>query len=352
MKLKLFFISLFVPTLFVNAQNVGIGTGRPLQKLHVEGATFLNGNVGIGYSNSNVPLSFAPLLGKKITLYPGATGDVGFAVQGNLLQIYSDNPNADIAFGYDQAGVLTERMRIKADGSVSIGVVNPNASALLDISSNNKGFLPPRMTLLQRNAIDAPANGLILHCTDCTPAGPYSYNGSSWVSLTTSTPTYTVGQAAQGGIVFWVDETGQHGLVAAITDQTTNDGIRWNNGVNVPTKAMRIHYYGGAENTERITESQGAGTYAATLCAEYGGGGYGDWYLPSVQELYLMYTLRNTIGNFNVSGAAPTNSIYWSSTEFQSFGDYTFAWHVVFTNGLQYTTNRSFVARVRAVRRF
>ena len=59
------------------------------------------GRVGIGYSNPNAPLGFAPATGKKITLYPGASGDVGFGVQGNLLQIYSDNPFADIAFGYE-----------------------------------------------------------------------------------------------------------------------------------------------------------------------------------------------------------------------------------------------------------
>ncbi len=81
-----------------------------------------NGNVGIGVLNPNVPLGFAAALGKKITLYPGATGDVGMAVQGNLFQIYSDNPNADIAFGYDQGGVMTERMRITGSGNVGIGM--------------------------------------------------------------------------------------------------------------------------------------------------------------------------------------------------------------------------------------
>ena len=94
----------------------------------------INSRVGIGNTTPNAPLSFPAYLGKKITLYPGVSGDVGMSVQGNLLQIYSDNPNADIALGYDQAGVFTERFRVKANGAL---VVNGNPGTAGQVLQSN-----------------------------------------------------------------------------------------------------------------------------------------------------------------------------------------------------------------------
>lgn len=61
-----------------------------------------NGNVGIGISNPGNPLSFPAVLGKKISLYPGATGDVGMAVEGNDFRLYTDNNLAKVSIGYSQ----------------------------------------------------------------------------------------------------------------------------------------------------------------------------------------------------------------------------------------------------------
>lgn len=66
------------------------------------------------------PLVFKQRLGKKITLYPGQTGDVGLSVAGNLLQIYSDHANADVAIGYDQSGTFNEKFRVKASGALAV----------------------------------------------------------------------------------------------------------------------------------------------------------------------------------------------------------------------------------------
>lgn len=68
---------------------------------------------------------------------------------------------------------------------VGIGTTTPDNSSLLDITDTSKGFLIPRMTLLQRNAIVAPAAGLLIYQTDNT-TGFYYFDGVIWVSLTGS----------------------------------------------------------------------------------------------------------------------------------------------------------------------
>lgn len=66
-----------------------------------------------------------------------------------------------------------------------IGTTNPHPSAKLDITSTNKGFLPPRMTSAQRAAISSPTAGLMVYQTDGT-AGLYYYGGSSWIYIINS----------------------------------------------------------------------------------------------------------------------------------------------------------------------
>lgn len=68
-------------------------------------------------------------------------------------------------------------------GALSIGVTTANASALLQVDSTTKGFLPPRMTAAQRTAIATPAEGLVVFQTDGT-VGLYLYASAAWHSMT------------------------------------------------------------------------------------------------------------------------------------------------------------------------
>lgn len=77
--------------------------------------------------------------------------------------------------------------------SVGFGTTHPNTTAKVDITSTTQGFLPPRMTYAQRNAIVSPAQGLMVYCTDCGTNGqPQYYNGAAWRSMDGGTPTNPV----------------------------------------------------------------------------------------------------------------------------------------------------------------
>lgn len=66
-----------------------------------------------------------------------------------------------------------------------IGTNSPDASAVLDLTSTNRGFLPPRMTYAQMTAIVSPTAGLTVYCTDCEPVGVHYYDGSYFLHTQT-----------------------------------------------------------------------------------------------------------------------------------------------------------------------
>lgn len=83
---------------------------------------------------------------------------------------------------------LLERARISPSGNLLVGTTTDNASAIVNVSSTTKGFLPPRMTGAQAELISSPAEGLMIYSTDGTGAtitskGWWGYNGSTWVKL-------------------------------------------------------------------------------------------------------------------------------------------------------------------------
>ena len=169
--------------------------------------------------------------------------------------------------------------------------------------------------------------------------------------------TYSIGDFAHGGIVFWIDETGQHGLVCAKEDQSAE--VRWYAGTYGNTQAKGDGIYSGKANTAIIIAAQVAigddgNTYAARICNELqiteGGITYGDWYLPSKYELNLMYSKKaeiNTTASAN-SGSDFASAYYWSSTEYGS----SLAWVQNFINGNQYVLYKANTNSVRAVRAF
>lgn len=83
-----------------------------------------------------------------------------------------------VAILFYSSNINAQNVAINDDGSL------PDASAMLDVSSLEKGFLPPRMRTNMRTAIPSPATGLMVYDTDTES---YWYRGvSSWIELTNS----------------------------------------------------------------------------------------------------------------------------------------------------------------------
>ena len=77
--------------------------------------------------------------------------------------------------------ILFFALKINAQIGISANGAMPAESAMLDISSTSKGFLPPRLTIAQRNSITNPAVGLVIFCTDCDEL--QLYNGTTWKAM-------------------------------------------------------------------------------------------------------------------------------------------------------------------------
>ena len=150
---------------------------------------------------------------------------------------------------------------------VGIGTTDPNGSAALDITSTTKGLLPPRMTTDERDLITSAAKGLIVFNTTLNTLQINEGDAATanWVSLS-SADTHAIGDSFGGGIVFFVYDGGQHGLIAATTDQSAS--IRWYGGSYTNTRARADGIGAGLNNTAIIIANQGpvdGNAFAATV---------------------------------------------------------------------------------------
>ena len=114
-----------------------------------------------------------------------------------------------------------------------------------------------------------------------------------------------IGQKHQGGIIFYLDNSGKHGKVCSERDLGSFD---WD-------AAMKE-------------------------CQNLKLNGYSDWYLPSIDELILLYNQKHIMPELS--------TYYWSSTE----GDNDTAWGQLFTNGIKANINKVGIDDVRPVRAF
>ncbi len=131
----------------------------------------------------------------------------------------------------------------------------PDGSAMLDVKSNNKGLLPPRMARAEINAIVNPANGLIVYCTDCGPSGTGALSmfvAGSWIRLATAfmEPTVTTAEAT----------------VITQTNATSRGNVTSDGGATVIARGV---CWGTSENpttdSSKASDGTGIGSFTSSL---------------------------------------------------------------------------------------
>lgn len=144
----------------------------------------------------------------------------------------------------------------------------------------------------------------------------FLFTGLILVSLSalSSAATPKIGESYGGGIVFYVDGSGQHGLVVAKADMTAHsDGKR----------AGELNWYDAKTVANSFVE------------------GYSDWFLPNREQLNQLYLQKSVVGGI-------VETYYWSSSE----SDLNNAWAQNFASGKQLAGSKANGSCVRAVRFF
>lgn len=188
-------------------------------------------------------------------------------------------------------------------------------------------------------------NSCVKKTPGCTDSSATNYNADA--NDDDGNCTYhTIGESYGGGIIFYLDGAKKHGLICAASNQSS--GMIWG-ATNVTTLATGSAVGTGQANTTAIVSALGSGYYAAYLCDTMQLNGYSDWFLPSLEELNLLY-IQKVAGT--VSGFA--NEYYWSSTEYNTF----YAWNVSMGTGDEafdgstFFNGKNYPLYVRAVRAF
>jgi hypothetical protein len=170
--------------------------------------------------------------------------------------------------------------------------------------------------------------------------------------------THYIGELYGGGIIIaiWGKDGNEKGLIASLTDLSAE--AEWSNVKDKLSDDGR-RLMDGQSNTTEIMNQKGHTQSAAKLCRDYSGGGYNDWYLPSLRELQICfqsaYIVNNVLGYQN----GFQFEYYWCSTDLTNVAAYCLQFSegnpnlgVVFAGGHAGGALKSYKKRVRAVRMF
>jgi hypothetical protein len=161
-----------------------------------------------------------------------------------------------------------------------------------------------------------------------------------------------IGEEFGGGVIFhlWKDAQGvEHGLIVDKVDLSTSQA--WSNLDITLIGTSAQSAWDGLSNSNAIVTQPGHTNSAAAISLNSTNGGQSDWYLPSIQELNLLWNNYQTIARsfMQISGATQVSpDAYWSSTE----ADNDYSVYFDFSYGASEGNSKTSVQSVRAIRAF
>jgi hypothetical protein len=172
---------------------VGIGTVSPDPSAQLE----VNSE-NKGFLLPRITLTNTTLASPVVTPATGlliyntaTTGDVkpGFYYWSGTAWVRLIGPGDTSAQFLDLTSDQTANGSKSFTGNVRVGTTSATSSAVFEIVSTTQGFLPPKMTKAQRDAIASPAVGLIIFCTNCGLTGQLQIRSNTgWTNMLGATP--------------------------------------------------------------------------------------------------------------------------------------------------------------------
>ena len=155
---------------------------------------------------------------------------------------------------------------------------------------------------------------------------------------------YVLGMEAEGGIVFYIDESGQHGLVAAREDIGP---FAWGcQEINISNTNEQL-IGTGLQNSLNISAQCLETPIASSESLDFENEGYTDWFLPSFDETQEMYFAIGQ-GASNGNKGEFSNSWYWTSSQ----ANEDVAWSFSFSNGTTFNFFKTSAFMIRPIRAF